>query len=259
MTDKNVDVAELVKQHAELGDQIVKLGGKVTYPENDDAKLKAKKGAPERVKLDKAKAASDGDAEEPDFDEDDDANGKDKKPMKKEEEKVIEKAKDKDIEKVAEETVVFKGQTIKKSVVGVEQFGIFKSMADELTKASTDIAKANDDALMARLEKRAGDEFSHVPGSVQERASMLKALGAMDEPLRKTFEAVFASAEKLAKTAFDTVGSGGGDSENIKKSKQDFDGKVNEIVKRDGVKRAEALTKARQEFPDLFKAYQEAN
>lgn len=251
-----VDVAELEKQYAELGEQIVKLGGKVKYPDSDDAKLKAKKGV-ERVKLDKAKAKADdeSDDEEPDFDEDDDMPPK--KTKKADESDKIERD-EKKVEKVEkDEELVFKGQTIKKSVVGADQFVVFKSMADELTKASTDIAKAQDDALMARLEKRAEDDYSHVPGTTQERAAMLKAMSTMDEKLRKSFEAVFAQSEKLAKSAFDTVGVSTGDSEDVKKARSTFDAKVTEIAKRDNVGRAAAMAKARTEFPEEFKAYQE--
>jgi len=245
--ENQVDVAELEKQHAELGEQIVKLGGKVKYPENDDSKLKAKKSV-ERVRLDKAKAKAQAEDDEEDPEDSDDMldDESDSAPAKK-------------TKKAADETVEFNGQTIAKSAVGEAQFAIFKSMAAELAKASTDIAKAQDDALTARLEKRADDQYAHVPGSTQERGAMLKAIEKMDEPLRKSFEAVFAQSEKLAKAAFSTVGTSSGDSENIKKSKQDFETKVTEIAKRDNIARAAAMTKARAEHPDLFKAYQDSN
>ncbi|RWB66566.1 hypothetical protein [Mesorhizobium sp.] len=93
------------------------------------------------------------------------------------------------------------GETeVRKSAVGEASFAIFKAQAAEMQKA-------RDDAENARLEKRADDEFSHVPGTTAERAGMLKAISKVaDENVRKAFDAVFKQAEKLAGAAFETVG-----------------------------------------------------
>src|SRR4051812_7225931 len=56
MGDTTVDIAELEKQHAELGVQIVKLGGKVVAKAADDEEEEpVAKAKVERVKLDKGK------------------------------------------------------------------------------------------------------------------------------------------------------------------------------------------------------------
>jgi len=249
----DVDIAELEKQYAELGEMIEKLGGSCKGPESQDAEMKAKVKK-ERVPLkkkdvEKAKAkAKEDDEEDDDSEEDDDDYEDDVAP-----------AKTKKAAPAKDEEIVFKGQTIKKSAVGEIQFGIAKAMSEELTKNSEAIAKAQDEAILAKLAKRADDEFSHVPGTTAQRAEMLKAISKMDEDLAKSFEAVFAQSEKLAKGAFGKIGVAGGDSDNIKKSSEDFLTKVGEIQKRDSSKRTEAMAKARSEHPDLFKAYQSQN
>lgn len=259
MADKSVDIAELEKQYAELGTMIKDLGGNVDpvakakadkttddLEPSDDAKLKAKKAA-DKEALAKAKgkgkggSAPKGDKEYDDVE--DEGDGGD----------------DEDMEKgAADETVVFKGQTIKKSVVGPVQFGLAKSMVEEIEKTSKAVIKAQDDALLAKLEKRADDEFAHVPGTSAERAAMLKAVSEMPEPLRKSFEAVFKQSEALAKNAFEMKGTNAGDSDDVKKGVADFKAKVKEIAKRDSCGSAAAMSKARVEHPDLFKIYQES-
>ena len=152
-----------------------------------------------------------------------------------------------------DETITIAGQTIAKSVVGAAQFAIIKSQSEEITKAKEDIAKERDLREMAELRKRADDSYPHVPGTTDERALMLKALAPLDEKVRKSFEAVLTQSEKLAKAAFEMVGSNGGkDNANG----QTFEKKISEIRKRDNSTRTEALAKARDEHPDDFAAYQ---
>lgn len=157
------------------------------------------------------------------------------------------------------EAVVIDGQRIAKSEVGEAQFAIIKSMNERLSKASERIEKAEAEAEMEKLKKRADDSYSHVPGSTDERASMLKAMVGMPDPLRKSFEKVFEQSEKLAKTAFETKGFGKADIEGLQSSRQQFESKVSEIKKRENCSRTEALEKARKEDPDGFKAFQGQN
>lgn len=112
-----------------------------------------------------------------------------------------------------EEVLKVEGVEIRKSVIGDAQFAIIKSQQARLDKQAEDIAKANEKAELATLKKRADDEFSHVPGSTDDRAAMLKAVAGMTEPLRKSFEAVFVQSQKLAKAAFARVGHGGGNAD----------------------------------------------
>jgi hypothetical protein len=162
-----------------------------------------------------------------------------------------------------DETLSIAGRTITKSVVGEDQFAIFKKQAEDIATAQTELAKERDARVMSDLRKRADDEFPHVPGSVDDRASMLKAMSAMDGDIRRSFETVLKQSEALAKKAFETVG--------VKDPKElaalekrnsdgnEFEKKISEIASRDKIGKTEAMQKARGEYPDLFKAFQEAD
>lgn len=161
----------------------------------------------------------------------------------------------------ADEVVVLEGQTIKKSLVGEAPFAVMKAQSERIKKNEADLAIEKAARETVVFEKRAGDEFAHVAGTVQERGAMISAIEKMEEPLKKSFLAVLTASEKLAKMAFDRVGHGGGtdptkDNTDINKAARDFDAKVNEIKKRDSCTKTQALAKARTEHPDLFKIYQ---
>lgn len=161
-----------------------------------------------------------------------------------------------------DETVEVEKQLIRKSVVGEAQFNIMKAQADRIAKAEQVLADEINKRRMAEFAKRADDEYAHVPGSTEDRANILKALADMDETLRKSFEAVLTQSEKLGKSAFDTLGHKGGTKgsaqETFTKAAIDFENKVSDIASRDKIGKTAALTKARKQYPDLFKAYQES-
>lgn len=153
----------------------------------------------------------------------------------------------------ADETLEVDGETVRKSIVGDEAFKLLVSMNKRTEALAKDQADASDKAAIAKAEQRAQAEFSHLPGSVEERGAMLKAMEDMDEDLRKSFEAVFTAAEGLAKGAFKQVGSQG---QEINKADQDkFVAKVSEIQDRDKISKSAAMVKAAAEFPELHKAY----
>jgi hypothetical protein len=131
---------------------------------------------------------------------------------------------------------------VKKSEVGEAQFNLTKGLQNE--------------AQMARLEKRASDEFQHVVGTATEKALVLKAIDSKpaDDPTRKAMEAILTSAEKMAKLGFDSLGGRGEGDPDVKKALQTYDGKVAEIQKRDSISRSAAMSKARNEFPDEWAA-----
>lgn len=152
----------------------------------------------------------------------------------------------------ADETVEIDGQTIAKSAVGDATFAVMKSQAERIAAVEKQAAEDRENADLARLEKRASEEFSHVPGEPAALAKALRAIASIeDEDVRKSIEAVFTQAEKMAKGAFDTVGHSDG---SVSKARGDFKAKVAEIAKRDGVDQASAMSKARQEYPDEYEA-----
>jgi hypothetical protein len=238
MADHEAMLTDLEKQVSTLEGQIA---GLIKSAEDDEAQ-------PERFRLSKAKSPFPPEAE---ADAEDVAEGDEETfpPKAKKAAPKVEKAAPAD-----DETVTIAGQTIAKSVVGDGPFAIFKAQAEELEKAKTDIAKERDLREMAELKKRADDEFAHVPGTVEERALMLKALAPLDPKVRKSFETVMTQAEKLSKAAFETLGHKGGKTE----VNGDFEKKVAEIRKRDNCSRVDALSKARTEHPDEYAQFQDS-
>jgi hypothetical protein len=223
--------------------------------EDDDDMEKAKKKSSDDEEddddMEKAKKKSSDDGEDGEDDWSESADAKKKGTMKDKMKKQTPSP---------EDTLVFKGQTIIKSKVGAAQFGMLKALTTELENSAVKLAKAEDEALLANLRKRADDEFPHVPGTTDQRALMLKVVGGLPEDMRKSFEAVFKAAEKLSKTAFDKIGfSGRGTVDDMKKNADDFLAKVIETARTDQIPRDVAMQKVRKSHPDLFKAYQGTN
>lgn len=111
-----------------------------------------------------------------------------------------------DLKKANDETIVVAGQTISKLAVGQVMFEVVKAQQADLATQKADVKKANETAAMAVFTKRASDDFSHLTGTPAELADVLKAIATMPEAAQKTAEAVFKSAEELAKKAFVATG-----------------------------------------------------
>lgn len=156
----------------------------------------------------------------------------------------------------ADPTITIEGQSIRKSVVGEDMFEVLKAQAERNRELSEAVAVEKSAREHAILLKRADDEFAHVPGTAEERAHMLGAIGKMDEALAKSFMAVFTQSEKLAKAGFGKIGVGGSDPKDtsVTKARSDFDARVDVIKARDKCSYTEAVKKARAENPELFKA-----
>jgi hypothetical protein len=110
-----------------------------------------------------------------------------------------------------DETFVAKGVTIRKSAVGADAFAFMKAQAEEIAANTLAIAKANEIAADAVFAKRAGEELSHMSGTVEERAAMLKGVEAISDPIAKAAALKgLQTANTLAKSAFGKIGTGGG-------------------------------------------------
>ena len=84
-----------------------------------------------------------------------------------------------------------------------------------IAKSNDELRKANDSLVKAReqdaLEKRADVELSHLPGDLQSRAALLKAVESIpDDKQRETALAALKSQNETAKGAYRTLGHGGG-------------------------------------------------
>ncbi len=146
-----------------------------------------------------------------------------------------------DLAKATEETLTVGEVVIKRSEVGDAQFAVSKALVEERD--------------LARIEKRAGDEFAHVVGTVTEKALVIKAIEALPNETAKTAGmAILASAEKMAKGAFSLIGGQGGQQPTEKQAEAVT--KYQEAVAKnvsDGMKESEAMSKVRREQPELFK------
>lgn len=141
---------------------------------------------------------------------------------------------------------------VRKSVVGDAQFAIFKAQQSE-------VAKLNDNLLMATLEKRADAEMGSLPGTSIEKAAILKHVAGMPEDVKKSFDTIITAAQKMADAGFTELGHQDvSKMQDIAKAKASYMEKVRDVAKRDSIPEFQAMQKARDENPELFKAYREA-
>lgn len=165
----------------------------------------------------------------------------------------------------AEETVTIAGIVVNKAAAGPLLPVILALQADN-TNLKADLAKAKTTMADADYVKRAEEELAHLPGTVAEKVAYLKAVDALPEDARKTMKNFADAADKTATAAFSTIGvnrgetlqKAAGDNSAIAKG-NDFMSKAKEIKKRDECTITEAMTKARQEHPDLYTEWRDAN
>lgn len=108
--------------------------------------------------------------------------------------------------KAADETITVNGSTVSKSAVGADVFMVLKAQQAQIAVQQEAVAKAEAQAQMATLTKRATDEFGHVVGKAEEIADVLKALDDATPEVKATAEAIFKSAEEMAVKAFGKQG-----------------------------------------------------
>ncbi len=134
------------------------------------------------------------------------------------------------VEKAAnDETITYKGETIRKSAVGAEAFSFMKKMAEEATANAEEIRKANERAETAELTKRANDEFPHIVGTVTERVEMLRGIMKMAPAARDSALKALTAAEATAKLAFTSKGHDGASSP----EGESFQKKLNDLIAAD--------------------------
>lgn len=153
------------------------------------------------------------------------------------------------ISKAAEtdETVTFKGATVRKSAVGAEMFAIVKAQADELETVRKAQEEAVAKAETAELEKRAASEFGNLPGTPAEIAGVLKALNGNEKG-----EAILKAANASLAKAFEAQGVG--DGRTVRKSSDVLETKVSEVMKAQGISRAKAMEAVAKSNPELVEA-----
>lgn len=145
-----------------------------------------------------------------------------------------------------DETITVGGETVSKSAVGDEQFAVLKRLAT----AETEIAKVREEAEIARLEKRAADEFANLPGTDTEKARVLKAIGALGEAEKASLEVVMKIANEANAKAFETVGKKAGEVENSPEAK--LEKRAREIAADRKVSFEKGYVIALEEDPTLY-------
>jgi hypothetical protein len=121
--------------------------------------------------------------------------------------------------------------------------------ADESDK----VAKAERDARqMSELTKRASDEFSHLPGTADAKAGILKAMSSMPEEVQKNLETILKASEKMVATGFAMKGVMDGSTSDSTSPEAQLEKKAKEIEKAEGITFAKAYDKAAQQNPDLY-------
>lgn len=159
-----------------------------------------------------------------------------------------------------DETLTVKGKVIRKSKVGEDMFEILKGQQEEALTLAKGLDDEREKRVSSELAAKAKSEYGHLPGTDVEKAAVLKAMEDMDAPVRDTLTKMLVAGDGALKAAFNTVGHGRGDISQVTglrkaAGQHPFLVKVAEIKKRDGVGQHQAMTKARNEYPDEFADY----
>jgi hypothetical protein len=159
--------------------------------------------------------------------------------------------------KKADDTLTVAGTTIRKSVVGAGPFAILKAQQDQITSLTAGLEIQKAAAETATFMKRAQDEMPYLPGTLEERAAVLKSIEAMPEAVKATQMSILKAANATAKYAFEKLGKGSGPKDGdegdvegkIKKKAEDYQ-KANP-----GVSFAKASEAVMMADPALYDAY----
>lgn len=132
------------------------------------------------------------------------------------------------------------------------------ALAKQADADREELVKLRGEVSGTTLEKRAAEEYPKVAKNVA--VDMLRSVETLGKDTEagkavlKSLEQMNKGGERLFKSLGSTEGSGTTAPEGIAKARTDFDSKVAEIASRDKIGKADAMSKARTEHPDLFKA-----
>ena len=155
-----------------------------------------------------------------------------------------------------DEVITIDGEEMRKSVIGPAQFNVLKRQSERVAALEKSSKDAIEKAETAELAKRADEEFAHLPGTTEDKVSVLRVIGKSDKKVQETFATMIKAGEKAIKGAFEKLGHRGG---NQTVDKGAFEKRVAEVRQRDGSSRMDAMEKARKEYPAEFEAYQGQN
>jgi len=156
--------------------------------------------------------------------------------------------------KKADDSVELNGTVITKSAVGNEVFAVLKAQNEQMRKAEERIEKAETEAKLERLAKRADDELAALPGDRLAKARILKASDALTAEDKTVFDQMLKAANSSLAKAFTSVGKNGTKEVAEGSAEDQLQKKAEEIAKRDSVSVAKAYETAITENPDLYES-----
>jgi hypothetical protein len=117
---------------------------------------------------------------------------------------------------------------------------------------------------LAEFTKAADDKYPKLPGTSAAKGKAMAELSKCSAETQETVEKMLAAAEGSLKMAFGDVGETDGTTEKTAKGDavkkgQAFLTKVDELQASQKLNRMDAISKARKQFPEEFKEYQEAD
>lgn len=111
-----------------------------------------------------------------------------------------------------DETLIVKGVTLKKSECPGGLFEIMKAQQEEISLSKKDAKVEKEARIMKEFEDRAEKEFPNVPGTVAEKALMLKSIEEMPEAARNTALAALKSSNESLEIQYEELGVNAGNS-----------------------------------------------
>ena len=159
--------------------------------------------------------------------------------------------------RLSDDTVNINGEVFSKRQVGNNLFTVLKSQQDRIDELAKSAQEEKDLRELLEFAKVAEDNLQHLPGTVEQKAGLLKSLNkSLDDDERVLISKMLHAGNGGVASSFNTIGSRG---DEVKKAAGNFTKRIDEIRSRDTCTRTEAMQKARKEFPDEFAAYQGSN
>ena len=157
-----------------------------------------------------------------------------------------------------DETLTVNGRTVRKSVVGEDAFEIMKAQEERMLDIEKQAKSDREERIVAQLTKRVTDDFDALPGSTDEKVSLLKAVSSLGDAERGTLDKILKAGNDALAGAFTQIGHNDGKIHPIRKTVADTGGshpfmeKVNDIKKSEKVNGTVAMAEARKRFPDEY-------
>lgn len=152
------------------------------------------------------------------------------------------------------DTIVVEGVTVTKARVGAGLFSVLKQQQERITQVEQIAKRERDRREQMEFAKLADEELAHLPGTTEQKASLLKTLSrGLNDEQQQLMSKILRAGDRGLASAFNTVGEG---AVHKRSAATSFNKCVAEIKKRDNCSFQEASRKARAEHPEEFANYQ---